>query len=107
MTTPPKSSNYKTSPTEAEPDSKFRTVFVSGLSYSTTEEDITRFFSKCAPIEYFSINFKINSNFRLIKLPRYKSTKRNTGYCHITFETEASRAIVNFLTHSSKTEHRL
>jgi RNA recognition motif-containing protein len=62
MTTPPKTPTYKTSPAEAERDSKFRTVFVSGLSYSTTEEDVTRFFSTCAPIEYFSINVKINTN---------------------------------------------
>lgn len=53
-------------------NSKLRTVFVSGLSYSTTEEELKNFFSTCGQIE-------------LIKLPKYKGTERNIGYAHITF----------------------
>lgn len=57
---------------------KARTIFVSGLSYTTTETDLRSFFSVCGDIE-------------LIKLPKYKLTSKNTGYCHITFTDTKAR----------------
>lgn len=59
-------------------DSKSRTVFVSGLSYSTNEEELKNFFSTCGNIE-------------LVKLPKYKGTERNIGYAHITFDDSETR----------------
>lgn len=52
--------------------SRDRTIFVSGLDYNTSENEITEFFSQCGEIE-------------LVKVPKYKQTDKNTGYCHITF----------------------
>lgn len=51
-----------------------RTIFVSGLNYSTSQRQISDFFNDCGGIE-------------LIKVPKYKGTENNTGYCHITFTT--------------------
>ena len=54
-----------------------RTVFVSGLDYRSTEASIFEFFKKCGEIE-------------LLKVPKYKSTQKNTGYCHVTFYNKES-----------------
>lgn len=59
-------------------DSKSRTIFVSGLSYSTNEQELKKFFEKCGNIE-------------LIKLPKYKGTEKNIGYAHITFDDSETR----------------
>lgn len=56
------------------PEEAQRTIFVSGLSYETTEEDIREFFSQSGAMD------KVN-------LPKYQDSNRNIGYCHITFET--------------------
>jgi RNA recognition motif-containing protein len=53
------------------------TVFVNGLSYETTEEDINDFFSK-----------KLNITLRHVNLPKYQDSKRNIGYCHVTTDTK-------------------
>ena len=51
-----------------------RTVFVSGLDYRTTEKMIHNYFSNCGEI-------------LLLKVPKYKETSKNIGYCHIVFST--------------------
>lgn len=56
-----------------------KTIFVSGLSYESTEKDIRKFFEKCGEIDK-------------IKLPKYQDSDRNIGYCHITFETQEEAA---------------
>ena len=63
-------------------DETERTLFVNGLSYESTEEDIRYFFEGHGSID------KIN-------LPKYQDSKRNIGYCHVTFETkeEAEEAL--------------
>ena len=65
-----------------EDDYASRTIFVNGLAYESTEEDLEKFFEKCGNIE------KIN-------LPKYQDSNRNIGYGHVTFETheEAKQAI--------------
>merc|ERR1711862_384655 len=52
-----------------------RTVFVSGLDYNTSEAEIYNFFAQCSQIE-------------LLKVPKYKNTEKNIGYCHVTFMTK-------------------
>ena len=59
-------------------DPKRRTIFVSGLAYTVTEADLKDYFCHCGEID-------------LIKLPKYKNTEKNVGYCHITFATDAAR----------------
>jgi nucleolin len=49
-----------------------RTVFVNGLAYESTEDDIRYFFEECGDIER-------------INLPRYQNSDRNIGYCHVRF----------------------
>lgn len=52
-----------------------RTVFISGLSYESTEESLKNFFKDCGDIQE-------------LKLPKYQDSNRNIGYCHMTFEEE-------------------
>jgi len=66
-----------TTESSSEVSHRERTIFVSGLDYSTSEETIGQFFSTCGGIE-------------LLKVPKYKGTKKNTGYCHVTFFTKES-----------------
>lgn len=51
------------------------TVFVSGLNYHTTEEEITNFFAKCGKIERINLAKKENS-------------AHNQGFCHIIYQDE-------------------
>ena len=51
---------------------RLRTVFISGLNYKTTDQQISKFLEECGSIE-------------LMKVPKYKNTQKNTGYCHVTF----------------------
>ena len=64
----------KDQPENQAPETE-RTVFVNGLSYESTEQDVSEFFSEIGEIE------KIN-------LPKYQDSDRNIGYCHVTFETK-------------------
>ena len=59
-----------------------RTVFVNGLSYESTEDDVKDFFKECGDIER-------------INLPRYQHSSKNVGYCHVRFSKEryAKRAL--------------
>ena len=54
-----------------------RTIFISGISYTSTEKAIRDLFTTCGEIE------KLN-------LPRYQDTNRLKGYCHITFISQKS-----------------
>ena len=49
-----------------------RTIFISGLNYKTTEQQISDFLKDCGEIEF-------------MKVPKYRGTQKNTGYCHVTF----------------------
>ena len=69
-------------------------VFVSGLAYTCTEEEIREFFADCGEIKslFLLIFPQIPRFFRFfhirnIKLPTYQDTGRLLGYCHITFES--------------------
>lgn len=64
----------KETPESLIPESQ-RTLFVSGLSYETTEEELREFFGESGEID------KVN-------MPKYQDSNRNIGYCHITFETK-------------------
>ncbi len=56
-----------------ENDNTNKTVFISGLPYNSTEEEIKAFFEGCGGIKEF-------------KIPKYQDTGRNIGYGHITFK---------------------
>ena len=51
------------------------TVFVGGISYDATEDDLSDFFAKCG---------KIVS----VRVPRYQDSGKPRGYAHIDFATE-------------------
>ena len=50
-----------------------KTVFISGLPYEATEEDIKSFFQNCGGIKE-------------IKIPKYQDSGRNIGYGHVSFK---------------------
>jgi len=54
------------------------TIFISGLPYTATEEEIQQFFSECGEITE-------------MKLPRFQDSGRLLGYGHITFADEDAR----------------
>ena len=54
-------------------DKKDRTVFVSGLNYKSTQEDVKSLFAKFGEIVF--VNF-----------PLYQDSGRSLGYCHIEFK---------------------
>lgn len=56
---------------------KEKSVFVSGIPYDTTEEDINKIFSACGVIKF-------------IKMPKYQDTGRNIGYAHIYYKKNKS-----------------
>lgn len=58
-------------------DTSNKSVFVSGIPYSTTEEDIREKFGSCGVIKE-------------IKMPKYQDTGRNIGYAHIYFKKNKS-----------------
>ena len=51
------------------------TIFVGGISYDATEDDLSDFFSDCG---------KINS----VRVPKYQDSGKPRGYAHIDFATE-------------------
>lgn len=55
--------------------SEEKSVFVSGIPYTTTETELREIFEKCGII---------NS----IKLPKYQDSGRNLGYAHIVFQKQ-------------------
>jgi nucleolin len=59
-----------------------KTIFISGLPYTTTEEEIQTFFEGCGGIKE-------------IKIPKYQDTGRNIGYAHITFKKKKAVEKVN------------
>jgi RNA recognition motif-containing protein len=67
------------------------TVFISGLPYVATEDEVRNFFYECGTIEYFS---SVLHNFRDLKLPKYQDTGRLLGYGHVTFSTQEERDAV-------------
>jgi RNA recognition motif-containing protein len=58
---------------EGEGEISTKTVFVSGLPYETTEEELKKVFENCGAIKD-------------MKIPKYQDTGRNIGYAHITFK---------------------
>eukprot|EP00742_Colponemidia_sp_Colp-10_P005890 GILJ01006301.1.p1 GENE.GILJ01006301.1~~GILJ01006301.1.p1 ORF type:complete len:319 (-),score=67.70 GILJ01006301.1:156-1082(-) len=58
-------------------DAAKRTVFVSGIAYETTEEQLKTFFKSCGTIKE-------------VRLPRYRDTQRCLGYGHVEFQEEAA-----------------
>lgn len=52
-------------------------VFVSGIPYTTTEEELRQFFEKCGEIKQ-------------IKLPRYQDSGKLRGYAHVYFNKRRS-----------------
>jgi nucleolin len=50
-----------------------KTVFISGLPYETTEEELRQLFEGCGIIKE-------------IKIPKYQDTGRNIGYAHLSFK---------------------
>ena len=52
-------------------------IFINGIPYETTEEELKELFSPFGEIEQ-------------IKLPKYQDSGRNIGYCHIYYTTSES-----------------
>ena len=69
-----------------EDETKDRTIFLSGLSYETTDETLHEYFDVYGEIEYF---FRFKNN-RKLNLPKYQDSQNNIGYCHITFTDSES-----------------
>ncbi len=63
-------------------------VFVSGIPYNTTEDEVREKFSSCGVIKE-------------LKMPKYQDSGRNIGYAHIYFKKNNSvkkvRYLFNFL----------
>jgi len=57
-------------------------IFINGIPYETTEDELRELFSKYGDIE-------------IIKLPKYQDSGRNIGYCHIYYSSpeSASKAL--------------
>jgi len=57
-------------------------IFINGIPYETTEEELRKLFSKYGKID-------------IIKLPKYQDSGRNIGYCHIYYSSpkSASKAL--------------
>ena len=57
-------------------------IFINGIPYETTEDELRELFSPYGDIE-------------LLKLPKYQDSGRNIGYCHIYYTTpeSASKAL--------------
>lgn len=57
-------------------------IFINGIPYETTEDELRELFSKYGTIE-------------IIKLPKYQDSGRNIGYCHIYYTSteSASKAL--------------
>ena len=52
-------------------------IFINGIPYETTEDELRELFSPYGKIE-------------LIKLPKYQDSGRNIGYCHIYYSSYSS-----------------
>ena len=52
-------------------------IFINGIPYETTEEELRELFSPYGNIE-------------IIKLPKYQDSGRNIGYCHIYYSSSES-----------------
>jgi nucleolin len=65
-----------------EIDNINKTIFISGLPYTTTEDEIRAFFEGCGGIKE-------------MKIPKYQDTGRNIGYGHITFKKKKAVEKVN------------
>jgi RNA recognition motif-containing protein len=53
------------------------TLFINGLSYETTENEILDF-----------IQEKLSITVNHINLPKYQDSNRNIGYCHVTLDSK-------------------
>lgn len=62
-----------------------KSVFISGIPYSTTEDELRVIFEKCGTI-------------KSMKVPKYQDTGRNLGYAHIVFKKnkEAQKVFKHF-----------
>ena len=63
-----------------------KSVFVSGIPYSSTEDELKEIFDKCGKI-------------KSMKIPKYQDTGRNLGYAHIIFNKnkEAQKVKIFFI----------
>lgn len=62
-----------------------KSVFVSGIPYSTTEDELKAIFEKCGKI-------------KSLKIPKYQDTGRNLGYAHIVFQkNKEAQKVLNIL----------
>lgn len=52
-------------------------VFISGIPYETTQEELEQIFNECGKITE-------------VKLPKYQDSGRNIGYAHMYFEDKSS-----------------
>ena len=63
-----------TNTTEEKNDTPtIKSVFVSGIPYETTEDDIRQIFEECGIITE-------------IKMPRYQDSGKNRGYAHVSLK---------------------
>jgi len=70
------------------------TIFISGLPYVATEDEIREFFSNCGEITYLFRCYSLINLYREMKLPRFQDSGRLLGYGHITFDSEEARQSV-------------
>lgn len=74
----------KSDNTNDKGDVNNKSVFVSGIPYSTTEDELRAMFEKCGAI-------------KSLKVPRYQDTGRNLGYAHIVFQKNKEAQKVSFI----------
>ncbi len=55
-------------------ESTARTVYVEGISYDASEEELEQFFSKCGTVKD-------------VRMPRWQDSGKPRGYAHVDFET--------------------
>ena len=56
-----------------------KTIFISGIPYTATSDDIRKIFDDCGKIEE-------------LKIPKYQDSGKNRGYAHLTFKKTSSIA---------------
>jgi|EP00945_MAST-04E_sp_MAST-4E-sp1_P003884 nucleolin len=60
-------------------DSTARTVYVEGISYDASEEELEQFFSECGTVKD-------------VRMPRWQDSGKPRGYAHVDFETASGVA---------------
>ena len=65
----------ETSTEKATTENTTKSIFISGIPYTSTEDEIKLLFEKCGKI-------------KSMKVPKYQDTGRNLGYAHIVFQNK-------------------